>query len=126
MAKSTGKRRTLPAICHIEIPAPDMAKAKAFYTKVFGWTVEQPPGFEGYALWRSEGVSGGFDSSAKPAKRGGPRLYLAVPDIPRKLKQIGKAGGKITKGKTEIGGGFGFFASFLDPNGNPMCVWSLT
>ena len=132
MARKTRQRattpRTMPAICHIEIPAPDLKKAIAFYTNVFGWTVEQPPLMAGhYALWRGEGRTGGFDAHAKPApvKRPGVGLYLAVPSIPRALKQIERAGGKVLEKKTAIGGGFGHYAVFIDPNGNRMNVWSL-
>lgn len=128
MARRLLKKSTMPAICHIEIPAPDLAKAKAFYTKIFGWTIEQPAGMDDYAIWHTNGNSGGFNAGAKqsPARAAGVCLYIAVPNIPSKLRQIAKAGGKIVRSKTAIGGGFGFYASIVDPNGNHLRIWSRT
>jgi uncharacterized protein len=115
---------TKPAeICHVNIPAPDLAKAKAFYTKVFGWKCTAMPGMAGYAFWNAGKLGGGFDADAKPAK-GGVTLYLAVADIPATLKKIERAGGKAIRPKTEIPGGMGFLATFLDPSGNGMGLWS--
>jgi len=45
-------------------------------------------------------------------------------DIPAKMAQIIAAGGKQVKEKTEIGGDMGFYASFLDVNGNRLSIWS--
>ena len=112
-------------ICHINIPAPDMAKAKAFYTKVFGWKCMAMPGMTEYSLWSAGKLGGGFDASLKPA-RSGVTLFLAVSDIPAALKKIVRAGGKALRAKTEIPGNYGFMATFLDPSGNGMGLWSRT
>jgi len=45
-------------------------------------------------------------------------------DISPKLDEIKKAGGKVVQEKTEIGGGYGFYAQFIDPNGNYMQIYS--
>ena len=45
-------------------------------------------------------------------------------DIPTKMAEIVAAGGKQTTEKTAIGGEMGFYASFLDPNGNRLSIWS--
>lgn len=110
-------------ICHINIPAPDLAKANAFYTKVFGWKSRPMRGMDRYAFWSAGDVSGGFDADAKPS-RGGVTLYLAVADIPAAFKKIVRAGGKAVRAKTEIPGGMGFLATFDDPSGNRMGLWS--
>jgi hypothetical protein len=70
-------------------------------------------------------MGGGFDADAKPTK-GGVTLYLAVADIPAAFKKIARAGGKAVRPKTEIPGGMGFMATFDDPNGNRMGLWSKT
>jgi uncharacterized protein len=127
MARKPAKKNpSVRTICHIEIPAPNIRKAIAFYTKVFGWEIEEPQGMGGYAFWRTEGNSGGFDPGMRPAARDGAGvgLVLAVASIPRKLQQIVRAGGKVVKEKTPIGGGYGFYASFLDPNGNRLSIWT--
>jgi len=111
------------SICHVEVPAPDLAKAKAFYEGVFGWET-QPMG-ETYLLFSAGPDGGGLDADA-PVGDGGAVLVLAVPDIDEKLAEIEAAGGSALSGKTEIGGGHGFYAYFRDPNGNKMGVWSQT
>ncbi len=112
-------------ITHIEIPAPDLKKAADFYSKVFGWEVFIEPD-NNYAMFKfSENAGGGLDANAKPAPEGsGPGLVINVEDIPSKLGEIAKAGGKVVQEKTEIPGGYGFYARFTDPNGNYMQVHS--
>ena len=112
-------------ICHINIPAPDLAKAKAFYTKVFGWKCTAMPGMTEYSFWSAGELGGGFDADAKPAKKG-VTLFLAVSDIPAALKKIERAEGKAVRAKTAIPGNYGFIAAFLDPCGNGMGLWSKT
>jgi len=110
-------------ICHVNIPAPDQAKARAFYTKVFGWKCSPMRGVAEYSFWSAGKMAGGFDSHAKPA-RNGVTLYLAVADIPATLRKIEQAGGKTVRPKTAIPGNMGFLATFLDPCGNAMGLWS--
>lgn len=121
MAKAKRKVLKQGAICHVEIPAPNLAKAKAFYEKVFGWKVQEPFS-SGYCIFSADEMSGGLDRDGKVADEG-VMLYLKVADIPATLKKITAAGGAIVKGKTEIGGGYGFYACFRDPNGNRLAVW---
>jgi predicted enzyme related to lactoylglutathione lyase len=47
-----------------------------------------------------------------------------VEDIPAKLEEIKEAGGKVIQGKTEIEGGYGFYARFQDTNGNHLQIHS--
>jgi hypothetical protein len=121
MAKAKRKVLTQGAICHVEIPAPDLAKAKVFYEKVFGWKVTAPPG-SSYWMFAAGEMSGGLDQDGKVADEG-VMLYLKVADIPATLTKIAAAGGAIVKDKTEIGGGYGFYACFRDPNGNRLALW---
>ncbi len=112
-------------ITHIEIPAPDLAKAMAFYAKIFLWEVQiiTPDKYAFFRILETSG--GGFDSSLKPATEGtGPQLTIDVEDIDQTLRQIQTEGGSIILPKTEIGEGHGFFAVFLDPNGNSMQLHS--
>lgn len=113
-------------ITHIEIPAPDMDKAIKFYSDVFGWKADLMPDGT-YAMFSigDTKTGGGFDSSTKPAKeKTGPGLVINVEDIPAKLADIKKAGGKIVQEKTEIAGGYGFYARFQDTNGNHLQIYS--
>ena len=35
-------------ITHIDIPVGDMERAKGFYGGIFGWDIQEVPGFEGF------------------------------------------------------------------------------
>jgi len=111
-------------ICHLEIPAPDLAKAKAFYTEVFGWETSEPPGMEGHYLMFKDhqGIGGGFDPSIEPTDQGA-NIVLWVEDIEATLKRINDAGGATITEKSAIPG-HGFFANFRDPNGNRLGIYS--
>ena len=109
-------------ICHIEIPAPNMKKTRKFYQKLFGWKTGPEMG-DSYCMFFDGAIGGGFDSTAKPSKKA-VAIFISVEDIEKKLKEITKAGGKVTMKKTEIGGGHGFCAYFEDINGNRMGLYS--
>ena len=110
--------------CKIEwlvIPAPDLEKAKKFYSGVFSWEIsELSPDFW---LFKSGNLSGGLSQSTKPAPEG-VTFSITVDDIPTVLGRIVEAGGVLIREKYEIGGGFGFSAVFRDPNGNLLELWS--
>lgn len=112
------------AVCHIEVPAPDLAKAMRFYGEVFGWEIGEQLG-PNYCIWHAGDLGGGFSADMAPCDDG-MNVVLGVEDIPAKLEEIAKAGGAVVKGKTEIGGGYGFYALFKDPNGNRLGLWSKT
>jgi len=109
-------------ICYVEIPAPDMEKARAFYSAVFGWKIEKTS--ERYMMFETseEGLSGGF-SAEYPASVTGPVLYLQVADINGVLQAINENGGSTMTPKKSIGE-WGFYAWFKDPNGNRVGLWS--
>ena len=111
------------SFCHIEIKVKDLKIAQDFYGKIFGWKVEDM-GSNYLGFSTGNGVGGGFELNSKNWQDGPITLYIQVADIPAALKQITSAGGKTAKEKTEIGGGFGFYALFRDPFGNLMGIWS--
>ena len=107
---------------HIEIPTADAQKSKAFYSKMFGWKIEENmPGYVMFSTGDNQG--GGFTQESKPSENG-VVLYIEVEDIPAKLGEIATAGGKKVKDKTGISPEFGFYALFTDPSGNIMGLWS--
>ena len=114
------------AITHIEIPAPDLAKAISFYSTVFNWKIQMIN--EGsYAFFRvgDTDTGGGLDASLQPAEeKHGAQVVVDVQDIEQTLAGIEAAGGTVTKTKTEIGGGHGFYACFQDTNGNYLQIHS--
>lgn len=116
----------LHTITHIEIPAPDLKKAIAFYSGLFNWQIEMRPPGE-YAFFRIIGTEGGgsLDASLQPAaEKQGVQVTIDVEDINEKLVAIKKLGGKIILEKTAIPGGHGYYACFCDPNGNYLQLHS--
>jgi predicted enzyme related to lactoylglutathione lyase len=112
-------------ICYCEIPAPDLKKAIIFYSRVFKWKIDESDMGGPYAMFNEGGHGGGFDPNKQPSDKG-VVLYISVKDIPATLKEIASAGGSVVKEKTEIGGNYGFYGLFKDPNGNQVGVWSKT
>ena len=110
-------------VCHLEIPAPDAPRLAAWYAKHFGWTLS--PMGKDYVLFQAgDGeLGGGFDGAAKVCD-GGPTLVIAVPDLEAALRALVADGATALQGKTEIGGGHGFYAYFRDPAGNRTGLWS--
>lgn len=113
-------------ITHIEIPAPDLEKAIAFYSTLFNWQIEMQPQGD-YAFFRITGTEsgGGLDANLQPAtEKYGIQIVVDVEDINEKLIEIKKLGGNIILEKTEIPGGHGYYACFRDPNGNYLQLHS--
>lgn len=110
--------------CHIEIPATDVQKAKEFYGQLFSWEFDDMGGE--YVMFKPpDGPGGGFTTERKPSAEG-ITLYIEVEDIPKKLAEIENAGGKVMTPKTKISDEFGFYAIFVDPEGNGLGLWSKT
>jgi len=111
------------ALNYIELPAPDLNRAQAFYGEVFGWTFEAMG--DDYVEFHAGGIAGGF-SPRLPVGEGGAVPVLEVEDIPAALGRIESWGGRRMGEKTAIGSDLGFFAYFRDPFGNRLAVWSRT
>lgn len=120
------------AINWFEIPATDIARAKAFYENIFEISMHEMemPDMK-YAMFpfdpTNAKVSGAVAQSAYHIPSpSGTIIYLnANPDLQIVLDRIEKAGGKITMPKTSIGGN-GFMAFFTDSEGNGMALHSNT
>ncbi|MHA2255781.1 MAG: VOC family protein [Candidatus Heimdallarchaeaceae archaeon] len=110
-------------IVHMEIPVKDLITAKEFFERVFGWKVTVTG--ETYAFFKDteEGVGGGFELSDRVMK-GEFMLYISTENIEDSLKSIEKEGGKSTQGKEKISDEHGFCATFEDPFGNILGLWS--
>jgi uncharacterized protein len=109
---------------HFEIPADDVAKAKAFYGAVFKWSFEDWPGgavaIKSAAAEGETGVIGGDIYLRKePAQ---PTVVVTVDDIEETLAAITEGGGKPL-GKIEHFGDQGRYTYFEDPQGNRIGLW---
>ena len=108
---------------HFEIPADDIARAKRFYEKTFGWKITQYPMPPGHEYWGVEtmtkgepGINGGLMKRVNP---GQPFTnYISVQSIDAMNATIEANGGKVVLPKQEIGDGMGWISAFTDTENN--------
>lgn len=103
---------------YVELPAADMAKAKAFYQDAFGWSLTAfgPT----YAGTTTGDVDLGLQADRAEAPRA-PLPIIHVDDLDAALSAVTRAGGRITKPIFEFPGGRRFHCA--DPSGNEIAVW---
>ncbi len=118
------------AINWFEIPVTDFARAKAFYETVLGRPIEtmtMGPSTMGFLSMGPDSVGGAIvlEEGATPS-RSGTLVYLnGGDDLAPTLARAEGAGGSVTVPKTDIGSGFGFFAHFIDTEGNRVGLHSM-
>jgi hypothetical protein len=123
-AKKSKPTVTPASIVWFEIPADDVGRAKSFYSKLFGWKMNEFPGPHEY--WHID--TGGADASPdgglmkRQEGQAGITNYVAVPSINRAIAKVGKLGGTICVGKKPIPG-MGYFAICQDTEGNTFALW---
>ena len=111
-------------IMHFEIPADDVARAKAFYTQLFGWQIEAPPGFTDYWLIQTDAEGQALGGGLFPRQMPGQGVlnYIGVESVTEYAARIEALGGKIVMPRSPVPG-MGLFAVFQDPEGNAMALW---
>jgi predicted enzyme related to lactoylglutathione lyase len=108
-------------ICHIQIPAADIARSVDFYKRVFGWAVRHR-GDGSIAFDDGVGeVSGTWVLGRLPASRPGLLIYVMVDSVAATLEAIVANGGEIVQ---PIGGDAPeITARFRDPAGNLLGLY---
>jgi predicted enzyme related to lactoylglutathione lyase len=101
----------------VELPARDLAAARVFYSKVFGWSLTDFG--PSYSCTMSGDVDIGLQGDTAEATAS-PLAVIAVENLEEALDTVVKAGGKITRPIFGFPGGRRF--QFLDPNGNELAV----
>jgi len=99
---------TQAPIVFFDIAGPDQDKQRAFYSGVFGWTVDPSGAIKG----------AGLDGTLRkdPADK---IIYLGVPDVSAALKQVAAEGGTVIMPRFEVKGVV-VIGLFKDPAGNSM------
>lgn len=107
---------------HIELPADDVERAKAFYANVFGWTFEAMSEFEGYFLYTAGpgGLGGGIGIRGQNAPDA-VRNYIGVDDVDTAVAKVEANGGSVVVPKTDIG--IGWYAAVKDTEGNEIGLY---
>ena len=101
----------------VELPAKNFAEAKAFYSRVFGWSLTDFG--PSYSCTLTGDVDIGLQGDRAEATAQ-PLPVIAVDDLEKALVEVQKAGGKISKPTFSFPGGRRFH--FVDPNGNELAV----
>ncbi|GAA2339800.1 VOC family protein [Streptomyces caniferus] len=112
--------------CWLDLGAPDVEVAAAFYRAVFGWRPEPygDQGVGGYTLFRLGGRAVG---AVGPLPEAGARtawtLYFHTPDADATVKAVEQAGGAVRSAPALVGADDGRFARLTDPQGAEFAVW---
>ncbi len=109
-------------ITHIDIPVSDFDGAKAFYGTLFGWQINEIPGFEGYPMWRAPNQISGGGLAQRSADFAQPRSYVEVDSIDDVLARVTEVGGSVAQGKQAISE-TSWWAVIRDADGNAIGLY---
>ena len=114
-----GMRGNDRQIDNIEFNVADIARSKAFYGQVFGWTfTDFGPSYTEFSDGR---LTGGF-TTGEPVRPGGPLVILYANDLAEAQRRVEAAQGRISRAVFAFPGGRRFH--FIDPDGYELAVWS--
>lgn len=119
------------SVVHFEMPAKDKKRVSAFYTKAFGWQMQQMgQEFGSYVVATTTesdkksgrpktpgAINGGFFEYKKKPGFQYPSVVIAVDDIKESMKQVKKANGKVVGKPIDIPG-IGLYVAIRDTEGN--------
>ncbi|KAM0245474.1 hypothetical protein ACHAQJ_010556 [Trichoderma viride] len=125
----------------LSVPVRDIDRAKAFYAEIFSWETNpdgvpnsRPGVKELYFFNRGPTLHGAFyvmedgfhviNQSIGSEDAISVHPSFNVKNCKETLEQVEKFGGKKQLHKTEIGGDMGYYARFIDTEGNLMGIWS--
>lgn len=110
-------------IVHWEFMVEDVAKATAFYRRVFDWTFT-PAGPEYTLIGTGAEPGGGLMARPPGAPMSALNTYFRVDDLDRTLRAAVEAGATVIVPRMEVPG-VGWFAMFVDPERIPVGVMQL-
>jgi predicted enzyme related to lactoylglutathione lyase len=113
-----------------EIPVTDFERAKLFYSMIYNYEMpEEKMGANhlGFFLVKQGGIGGAIvHGEGYIPSPDGTLVYLnGGKDLNTMLDRVEKAGGKILKPKTKINDNLGYFAIFVDSEGNRVALHSM-
>lgn len=116
-------------VVHFEIEAKDKERAKKFYSRAFGWKMEQMGSdFGDYVVVTTgnpkepNGINGGIFQTGKKKEINAYRCVIGVNDINKAMADVKKAGGKVLTKKPDNIPNVGLFASCIDTEGNRFSI----
>jgi uncharacterized protein len=122
---------TTHALSWFEIPVSDFERARTFYSRIFDFDMPVATMGRrrmGFLLHdRGRGIGGAIvkGEGHEPA-RDGVLVYLcAGQNLDTVLARVVPAGGTIVQDKTEVAPDLGFYALFIDSEGNRLALHSI-
>jgi predicted enzyme related to lactoylglutathione lyase len=113
---------------HVELHTNDLARAKDFYSKLFGWQidVDPDPQYRGYgrATLQGRDAAGIGPTQAKEQPTAW-SFYISTDDVDSTAQAARDAGGTVEMGPMDVGDQ-GRMAVFKDPVGAYISVWQPT
>ncbi len=107
-------------LVHFELPADDSARAKEFWTSLFGWEFQTYEGADGYHMTQTP-QPGGAVQDRQPGQSG-VTIYFDTDDVAAGAAKVESLGGSVVMPKTPVPQ-MGFFAICTDPEGNAFGLW---
>jgi predicted enzyme related to lactoylglutathione lyase len=110
---------------HVELNTTDVSKAKAFYSKLFDWQLEDMPmGDMGtYTMIKvGKGTGGGMMKHPVPGAPSAWLAYVEVDDINAATQKAQSLGASLIRDVTEVMGA-GWFSIISDPTGAVLALW---
>ena len=105
-------------VVHFEIGCKDSAATQAFYTKLFGWNIQQMG--PAAMIDTGGGITGHITELGHEPTRY-TIFYVEVEDVQACLEKAGALGGKTLVPPVDIP--TGTFAWMQDPQGNTVGLW---
>ena len=109
---------------HLELATTDTPKAKAFYTQLFNWKLEDMPmpGMTYTMVHPGDGPGGGMMNQMMPGAPSAWMPYVSVDNVTDATAKARKLGANVVKDVTEIPG-MGSFSIIIDPTGAALGLW---
>jgi len=111
---------------HVELHTSDLARARQFYTSLFGWKlrdVSMPADGTTYTMIDvGEGTGGGMMVNPAPGTPSHWMAYVAVDDIEASTKRARELGATVLVDVTEVAS-FGWMSVIADPTGASIAMW---
>jgi len=116
----------MPTVCHFEIPADDIERAKNFYSKLFGWEIKKFEKHPNYWIFSTKSPDGkpGITGAIEKRKNVNPNIMcnICVDSIDKYIARVEELGGKVLVPKSAVPG-VGYYSYCVDTEGNHFVIW---